>query len=321
MKNSLVICCLCAVTLLAGGQQHATFDDLVLEPGSFYNGSDSKGGFYSGGFWFPNSFDTEWDSWMGFSVSNMKDTITAGYNNQYSAITAGGVNGSDNYAVAYVGGELEFNLQDTAVISGFYITNSTFAYLSLKDGDDFSKKFGGTDGNDPDYFKLIITGIDAEGGQTGVEEFFLADFTSVDPDGDYIVNTWKWVDLTSLGEVVSLKFTMESTDMASWGMNTPSYFCLDNFNYPRTVVSEEVYGGYGELRVYPNPVQDIFHAELPAGVEEIIIAGPDGKLIVKREIYEKKVIQISALSGMPAGTYFLYVKSRETILVSKLMKL
>ncbi len=319
MKKVLMICCLCAFYFLSGGQQCATFDDIELQPDSWYNGSDGKGGFYSGGIWFPNDFDSEWSSWMGFSVSNMKDSTTAGYVNQYSAITAGGVDGSENYAVAFVVGELEVDLQDTTVISGFYITNSTYTYLSVRDGDDYSKKFGGIDGDDPDYLKLMITGIDAEGNQTAVKEFFLADFTSEDPQKDYIVNTWKWVDLKTLGEIVRLKFAMESTDTGAWGMNTPSYFCIDNFNDLKPLFSEKVY--YKELKVFPNPLKDIFHVELPAGAEEIIIAGSDGKVIVANKIYRERALTVSALSGMPSGIYFLYIRTRETILVSKLMKL
>jgi hypothetical protein len=44
------------------------------------------------------------------------------------------------------------------------------------------------------------------------------------------VNTWEWLDLKSLGVVAALNFSMESTDMGDWGINTPAYFCLDDFN-------------------------------------------------------------------------------------------
>ncbi len=320
MKRVVIIFFLCAGAFLAGGQQHATFDDISLQPGSWYNGSDGKGGFNSGGYWFPNSYDPEWGSWMGFSVSNMTDSTTSGYMNQYSAITAAGADSSDNYAVVYVVGDLELDLHDTTVISGFYVTNSTFAYLTVRDGDDFSKKFGGVNGDDPDYFKLIITGIDADGNETDEKEFFLADYTFEDQNKDYIVDTWKWVDLKELGEVTRLKFALESTDMAVWGMNTPSYFCIDNFNDPMPLLSEKRFIDT-EFKVFPNPVRDIFHLELPAGAEGIIVAGPDGKVIVAKEIHGERSVTVSALRGLPAGIYFLRVNTRETILTGKLMKM
>ena len=41
------------------------------------------------------------------------------------------------------------------------LTNTTYTALSMLNGDSFSKKFGGSTGNDPDYLRLIIQGRDA----------------------------------------------------------------------------------------------------------------------------------------------------------------
>jgi hypothetical protein len=38
---------------------------------------------------------------------------------------------------------------------GVYVTNTTYAYNSMRDGDMFAKKFGGPTGNDPDWYKLL----------------------------------------------------------------------------------------------------------------------------------------------------------------------
>ncbi|MCA1759792.1 MAG: DUF4465 domain-containing protein, partial [Bacteroidales bacterium] len=214
----------------ANAQQVATFENVELPNGSFYNGSDGAGGFYSGGFRFPNDYNADWGSWSGFSVSNMKDSVTAGWQNQYSAITAGGVNNSEKYAVVFGSGGLRMDLGNPAEISGVFVTNSTYTYLALRDGDDFSKKFGGIDRTEPDYFKLVVSGVDIRGNETGKVEFFLADFRFENSEEDYIVNTWEWLDLKTLGVVAALNFSLESTDMGDWGMNTPAYFCLDDFN-------------------------------------------------------------------------------------------
>ncbi len=214
----------------SNAQQIATFDDINLEVGSFWNGSDGSGGINSGGFTFPNDYNADWASWSGFSVSNIKDSVTAGWTNQYSAIAASGANESENYAVAYLSGALEMNFENPLQLTGFYITNATYAYLSMKEGDDYSKKFGGEDGSDPDYFKLIVSGTDIYGNETGPVEFYLADFTSENSGEDYIVKNWKWFDLSGMGVVSSIKFELESTDIGDWGMNTPTYFCIDDFN-------------------------------------------------------------------------------------------
>jgi hypothetical protein len=50
-----------------------------------------------------------------------------------------------------------------------------------------------------------------------------------DADKAYIINDWRYVDLSGLGKVSKLSFELTSTDNGDWGMNTPAYFCFDNF--------------------------------------------------------------------------------------------
>jgi len=217
----------------------STFDDLSLEPNFYWNGSDGSGGFKSGSAYFYNSYNSSYESWEGFAYSNMTDTTTSGYTNQYSAITGGGVNGSSNYAVAYDGWasdptiSLLYDFPSLNVprpITGAYFTNTTYAYLSMRDGDSFAKKFGGDTGNDPDWFLLSISGIKSDGSTTDPVEFYLADYRFSDNSMDYIVDKWTWVDLYSLGDIVGLKFSLSSSDVGQWGMNTPAYFAMDDLN-------------------------------------------------------------------------------------------
>ena len=66
-----------------------------------------SGGFVSQGatFFTAKTWDPVWGGfWDGWAYSNMTDTTTKGYQNQYSAITGRGVNGSSNYGVAYDAG-------------------------------------------------------------------------------------------------------------------------------------------------------------------------------------------------------------------------
>ena len=235
--NLFLLCSLSAIASVA------TFDDLSLAPESYWNGSDGSGGFTSGNVFFPNAYDPSWGSWSGFSYSNMTDTTTRGYTNQYSAITGKGVNGSANYGVSYhmldwMNGTYEtipnvvslIGDNYNTTISGLYVTNTTYAYYSMLEGDSFSKKFGGDTGDDPDWFMLSIKGIGENGGYTGEVNFYLADYRFDDNSLDYIVNEWTWVDLTSLGNVVGLKFSLMSSDVGPYGMNTPAYFALDDLN-------------------------------------------------------------------------------------------
>lgn len=211
----------------------ATFEDLLLANNAFWNGSDMSGRFSNGGFTFPNYYSSV--AWSGFAYSNRTDASVSGIPGQYTAIAGNGAEESKNYGVAYVFGTLlRLDIQDSGngvPVSGMYVTNNNFAYHSMKNGDAIAKKFGGESGNDPDWFKLTIKGVDAQGHYTGDVDFYLADFRFDDNSKDYILKKWKWVDLTSLGNVVKLEFRISSSDGGSGsGMNTPGYFCLDNLN-------------------------------------------------------------------------------------------
>ena len=209
--------------------QPASFDDLQLPENSYWNGSDGSGNFKSGNITFYNDYNAAWASWNGFSYSNKTDVTTPGYGNQYSAIVGSG-HQSENYATAFYSGMVKAELTNVGTITGLYVTNCTYTYLSMLYGDAYSKKFGGAKGNEPDYLKLTIIGIATNGDTTGFVDFYLADFRFDNSFVDYIVNEWTWVDLSTLGEVKELRFSLESSDVGSWGMNTPAYFCLDDVN-------------------------------------------------------------------------------------------
>jgi hypothetical protein len=61
---------------------------------------------------------------------------------------------------------------------------------------------------------------------TGKVEFYLADFRN---GKSLIVKDWTYVDLSSLKLVDRIKCTLTSSDNGDYGMNTPGYFCIDNF--------------------------------------------------------------------------------------------
>ena len=212
------------------------FEDLGLAEDAQYIGDATGVQTYpSGDATLLLYYDNAWgDYWEGIAASTWTDTTTPGYENQYSAIPGGGEGGSATYGVAYTGGynvgaELRFPDAGAGVtVAGLYITNTTFAYLSMRDGDSFAKKFGGESGADPDYLLLTIEGIGAGGASTGEVPFYLADYRPATAAEDYLVDEWTFVDLTSLGEVVGLRFALESTDVGEFGMNTPAYFALDS---------------------------------------------------------------------------------------------
>lgn len=209
----------------------STFDDLPLASESYYFPTVTTS-FSSGSASFQHNYDSNYGSWDGFLYSNQTDVMTEGYGNQYSAFTGGGVNGSANYGLAYYSsysGTLPtISFAGDTLVSGAFFSNTTYTGLSMQNGDPFAKKFGGDSGNDADFLKLVINGLDANGNSTGTVDFFLADYRFADNSQDYILKSWSFVDLTSLGAVTSLQFTMQSSDVGVFGINTPTYFAVDN---------------------------------------------------------------------------------------------
>jgi len=240
----------------------ADFEDLPLAGGSYWNGSDGSGGFTSGGARFSNNYNAAWASWDGFSYSNITDTTIQGVAAQYNAIAGAGQGGSANYAVAYVGwgAPPTVTLQAPGVVGGLYVTNSSYTYYSMLNGDAFAKKFGGQTGNDPDWFVLTVTGKNANGVITGTVKFYLADYRSADNGNDYILKAWEYVGLTSLGEVKSLEFALSSSDIGDWGMNTPASFAVDTIVDASASVQA---GPYTEAGVngYIDPYNNGRHAD------------------------------------------------------------
>ena len=201
------------------------FEDVDLEGKEYYNGADEAGLFAASGYSFMNYYDKSYNSWYGFAVSSTtgNDYIGWGTPSEFNSCVGGGME-SRQFAVGYFS---EYNYindeQGPAIYAEkaykpeyVYVNNSAYAYQSMLYGDSYAKKF---DAND--YFVLKIIGRTEKGEETGHVDFYLA------KDGK-IVNEWTKVDLTPLGAVSYIDFVMDTSDKGAYGMNTPTYFCIDN---------------------------------------------------------------------------------------------
>lgn len=256
---------LCGAPVEAGV---VTFGDLSLAPESYWNGPDTSGtqsadpwggtlpvwtgSFSSGGAQFSNRFNENWGNWSGFAYSNTTDTTTEGYLNQFSSY-AGSGHGDANYGMAFgyadglnpataadLAGLPVITLPAGAELLGAYVTNATYAALSMLFGDGFAKQFGGPSGNDEDWFKLTAYGVDSNGvllGQTA--EFYLADYRFSDNSLDYLVQDWTWFDLSDLSGASQIYFNVSSSDVGQYGLNTPGYFAIDDLTFRDTSVVPE----------------------------------------------------------------------------------
>ncbi|MFR7707949.1 MAG: DUF4465 domain-containing protein [Alistipes inops] len=71
------------------------------------------------------------------------------------------------------------------------------------------------------WVDLVVTGYDAAGTQTSTASFRLA-------EGEQVLGTWAGFDLSPLGEVSRVVFSIESNDVGEYGLNVPAFFCIDN---------------------------------------------------------------------------------------------
>ncbi|HNU49088.1 MAG TPA: DUF4465 domain-containing protein, partial [Bacteroidia bacterium] len=161
-------------------QTVSDFENLTLPADSFFNGSSQQGGtnFISGNATFPNFFDPSFQYWLsGWAYSNVADSSTAGFGNMYACASLTGYNGSGIYAIGQQNATITLSGSAAGkVVNGFYVTNATYPYISMRDGDGFSKKFGGPSGNDPDYFIMTIHNWYNGNLSSDSVNFYLADF-------------------------------------------------------------------------------------------------------------------------------------------------
>jgi hypothetical protein len=218
----------------------ATFEELNPGTNAFTNNAGSSGRFISDGFGLNNVYDTtfpEFPSWSGWAISSKTtNALPSGFSNQYASITGTGAGGSGTYAVAYPFGpnasplapadswiDLPTGYDPTSIA----VTNTAYAYsvITLGDPNNFARKFIAGD-----FFRLNITGHTGAGGTgavAGTVPFYLADFRG---GLSFALNTWATIDLSGLAGlgVRSLRFGLESTDVGMFGINTPTYFAIDN---------------------------------------------------------------------------------------------
>lgn len=325
MKNFTFTAIFATFSFFASAQQVVVdFENLPLPAvDTFYNGSDEAGYFEIQGTIFENNYNTTYLSWTGFSYSNTTDVTTAGSTNQYSAFPGSGCNSSSVYGVYNSDGLIDFDGKKVTVDS-MKITNTTYAAISMRDGDMFAKQFGsinGADGqpdgtNGKDFFKLWIFGLDSNGVATDSLSFFLADFTSNNVNDHYILDTWKNVSLGSLGEVYSLSFELESSDNGQYGMNTPAYFALDNLAYtpvvPSAVSVQDI--AQTEFSVYPNPFTSELNVKGGNGI--LTITDVTGKVVYTASHSSQSTLDLSFLNQ---GMYVISVNANGVI-STKLIK-
>lgn len=319
MKNVYIL--MTALFIGANANAQIDFESSLTDPETYNNGSEGPEGFDLSPIQLVNYYDTDFSYFTGFAISNVTNNTTPGYNNQYSAYAGSGANNSSTYAVATSSPSF-YATSEQVNITSFDISNTTYAGLSMLNGDLFAKKFGedtsatgvidGTNGED--FFRVWIIGENMNDGSKDSIEFYLADYRFADNTEDYILDTWENIDLSAMGFIVNkVSIRFESSDIGDFGMNTPAYVAVDNINWEAPVgISEVIEADY---KIYPNPVNDILRIEGPAGI--LSIASINGKEVIVRSHNLQSNINFSAL---PAGVYVLSINTPNGTVTKRIIK-
>lgn len=231
MKKSFLFLAALALTFVACNKQGevedkfvATFEEAAISPDSLQSEyiltQDTSVFLKSGNFLLQQTVSWGGTSVSGAVVTNHTDTTFVDYTDAYKSV-AGGAYAGRNYAVWYhnVWGVAPdvIRLTEAAVVPGMYVCNNVYAYNSMVKGD----AIAGDPFGENDWLLLTVNG--SLNGQAVNSEvtFYLA-------KGTNIVTNWTYVDLSVLGKVDELSFNMTGSRTGSYGLNTPSYFCIDN---------------------------------------------------------------------------------------------
>ena len=226
MKKSFLFVAALALTFVACNKQGevedktvATFEEAAISPAKANSEFklDTTGTFESGNFIFKQTAMPTSAYYSCNVVSNHVDTAFVDWNDAWKSIAQGAHSGK-NYVVwnqDYYGPDA-IRLKKSAVVPGFYVTNNVYAYASITKGD-----WSGPAFDENDWFLLTINGALAGKAVNNQVEFYLA-------KGKSVVTEWTYVDLSTLGEVDEISFSLTGSRTSNGYLNTPAYFAFDD---------------------------------------------------------------------------------------------
>ena len=180
----------------------------------------------------PENFGIRSYAGGGIAISNhlLNTSEAVTYQNQLSIPLNGGHSG-DNFAVCYIDNTvgtadehlptLHFKDGRARVVKSMWVTLTSYTRSVITLGG-----FGATPFGEGDYLKIIAIGLKADG-TTSRCEFSLAEGT------EYLAEWAQW-DLSSLGAVIAIRFSMDEAQRTSYDggntyyYNTPLYFAFDD---------------------------------------------------------------------------------------------
>lgn len=152
----------------------------------------------------------------GVAISNYIDATTDSIHSYTEQLAVPVSNGSSNFAVVYDQATVLFADSVAREIKSIDLIGTTYMLSVAKQGNGLARPLNLS----TDYLNAIITGYDGDELKGSVTVSLCA--------GGGFMEKWYTCNLSSLGKVTSLKFTMDGSDKGDYGVNTPLYFALDN---------------------------------------------------------------------------------------------
>ena len=152
----------------------------------------------------------------GIAISNYIDENISEARSYTDQLAVPVSNGSKNFAIVYCDAALYFADNQAHVVKSMDVIGTTYLLGVIKNGDGYAKAMV----DKGDYVNVVVTGYNGNA-VTGTKIISLA------KDGGFVTN-WMTVDMSDLGKVDVLAFTMESNDVSAYGMKAPKYFAFDN---------------------------------------------------------------------------------------------
>lgn len=330
MKTKITILGFALCSLYLKAQTVADFEIYSLPTNSAFSPSASTS-FQSNNAIFEYKWDSSFGYWdSGFSYTNKQDSSTGTFSNLYGVKALQGYSNSAKYVVSQGGGTIKL-IAPFDKVEGFYITNTTYAYKVIKNGNGFSRKFGDTtgtfspsttiQGTFPDFFKITAKGFKYGSMKTDSAVFFLADYRFANSAQDYVLDTWQWFNTASLGSVDSIKLFIYSSDVGAFGMNTPAYFAFDNFttSAPNLTGVATIQSTF-KLNMFPNPVNNsLCLSGNTDGIEVKIRILDINCKQVYLNTYTSEYVELN-LEELRPGVYFVEVNSGNGKSLKRLIK-
>lgn len=179
--------------------------------------------------------------WDGFTIAKCQDTTYAAMSDQFRCVAGGGLAGKGTpYLLAYAAegmgpvSDCQVYFDGASTAKEVYLCIGAWAMENVLNGGAPARAFAAGDS-----LVIWIEGLDENYDVIGGKKitFFLADYRSSNPSDWKLNRGWEKCDLSALGEVYGLVFTMKTSDAAGGWSNTALYFALDGLKIEHTEIA------------------------------------------------------------------------------------